>query len=104
MPAFLAIIPVFIFYATSQLGRKILTLAGVLVTFIAITTAFVICIKNIIIGVNAVAHLPPWLSLTLVKFLPTNFTAVVSKIFGAHACRWAYDKAIEKIKLINSAT
>lgn len=104
MPAFLSFIPLVIAYFTSQLGRKLITLAAVLGTFIAITTAFVVCMKNIIIGVNAVSAMPGWLSLVLLKFIPSNFLAVISKIFGAHVCRWAYDKAIEKIKLINSAT
>lgn len=87
----------------SFMTRKVMVAVAVVAQFILITAAFVVCIKQMVAYVLTLAILPTWVAGGLGMFIPFNFSIVLSNILAAQSCRWAYDKAIEKVKLINGA-
>lgn len=84
--------------------RKMTVAASTIASFIFILAAFVVCIKQIVLYVIALAVIPSWILTGIGMFLPLNFTVVLSSILSAQSCRWAFDKAIEKVKFLNNAT
>ncbi len=85
-------------------GRKLLVVTTSIATFIFLTAALIVCIKHLVLTLLALAILPAWVSAGIGVFLPGNFATVLSTIIGAKSCRWAYDKAMEKMRLVNSAS
>lgn len=84
--------------------RKILVAVAALSSFVLLTAALVTSIKSILITVLGSAVVPPWFNDYLAMFMPANFTVVLSSILAAHIIRWAYDKAMDKVRLISSAS
>lgn len=83
--------------------RKIVTVTTTISAFIFLTVAFVACIKQIVLTVIALAAIPAWLVSGVSMFVPINFTFIVSSIWSAQSCRWAFDIAREKIAMMNNA-
>lgn len=83
--------------------RKLVTIGTMIAAFVLLTAAFVSALKVIITAVLAMAFMPVWIVSSVGLFMPSNFVAVLSSIAAAHSCRWAYDKAMDKVRLINSA-
>lgn len=83
--------------------RKIAVVTATLASFVLLTAAFVVCIKTMITYVMTLAVIPPVFASAIGMFIPFNFSIVLSQILASQSCRWAYDKAIEKIALINNA-
>lgn len=100
---FASIFPVLFGWIASFITRKLVVLGITVSTFLLLTGAFLICIRYMIETVLGLAIMPSWISLAVGMFMPFNFVFVLSNILSAEACRWAYDKAIEKVQLINSA-
>lgn len=90
-------------WAIAFFTRKVLVAGMTIGTFILLTAAFIVCIKTMVTYVLGLAVLPAWLSMGFGMFIPADFSLVLSQILAAQSCRWAYDKAIDKIRLINSA-
>lgn len=88
----------------SFITRKIVVLGITISTFILLTAAFLVGIKYAIVTLLALAVIPVWLTAAIGMFMPYNFAVVLANILSAQSSRWAYDKAIEKIKIINTAT
>lgn len=97
------IAPTITAWAVAFFTRKIAVAGASIGSFILLTAAFIVCIKQMVVYVLALAVLPSWLSMGFGMFIPFNFSLVLSQILAAQSCRWAYDKAIDKIRLINSA-
>lgn len=91
-------------WAIALFTRKILVATATVAAFVLLTAAFIVCIKQMILIVMALAVLPSWLVLAFGMFIPFNFSVVLSNILAAQSCRWAYDKAMDKIRMINSAS
>lgn len=73
--------------------------------FIALTVAFIVCIKESLnfLASDLPTHLPPLVKNQLGQILPTNFVQVMSAIISSMICRAGYDIGREKIQLLNSA-
>lgn len=84
--------------------RKIAVASSMVAAFVLLSAAFIVCIKHMIGIVLALAIMPTWVSGAVGMFIPFNFSVVLANILSAQSCRWAYDKAMEKIRLINSAS
>lgn len=84
--------------------RKIAVATAVLASFVFITAAFIVCIKTMVLYVLTLAVIPAWIVNSLAMFVPFNFFVILSNILGAQSCRYAYDKAMDKIRIINSAS
>jgi len=98
------LMPTLTAWAVSFFTRKITVATTTIMSFILITAAFVVCIKQAVTYILTLAILPTWLSAGLGMFIPMNFSVVLSSILASQSCRWAYDKAREKIQMLNSAT
>lgn len=85
-------------------GRKAVTVALSISTFLIITAAAIICLKQLIFYVMTLAFIPAWISYSLGLFIPTNFAAVLAAILGARSCEYAIYLAQRKLRLINSAS
>jgi len=94
----------FLTWAFGFFTRKVVMVATSIASFVFLTAAFIVCLKYILLTALTLVVVPPWLVTSLGMFVPFNFIAILSSIISAQSCRWAYDKAIDKIKLINSAT
>lgn len=90
-------------WAIAFFGRKLLVATASIVLFVSITAVFIITIKSVISSVLALAVLPSWVSLGVGMFVPDNFAFVFGAILSAQVSRFVYDKAVEKIHLINGA-
>lgn len=104
MQFFLWLAPTLTAWFVSFFTRKIVTITTTIASFIFLTVAFVACIKQIVLTVIALAAVPAWLVSGISMFIPVNFVFVVSSIWSAQSCRWAFDIAREKIKMMNNAT
>lgn len=98
------IAPTITAWAVAFFTRKIAVAGASIASFILLTAAFIVCIKQMILIVLALAVLPAWLTMGFGMFIPFNFSVVLSNILAAQSCRWAYDKAMDKIRLINAAS
>jgi hypothetical protein len=99
VPAIVAIIAGMIAF----LGRKAAVLAMIIPAFLFLTAALVLCIKHVLDTLFTLVFVPTWVSHSVGLFMPSDFVFVLSSIFSTLACRWAYDKAIEKIKLLGQS-
>lgn len=91
-------------WAVAFFTRKIAVAGASIGSFILLTAAFVVCIKTMVLYVMSLAVLPAWLSAGVGMFIPADFSLVLSNILAAQSCRWAYDKAMDKIRMINGAS
>lgn len=91
-------------WAVQFFTRKMVVVSAVLSTFVFLTAALIVCIKQIFLAVMALAVIPAWLLAALGMFVPSNFAAVLSAIVASKSCRWAYDKATEKLRLVASSS
>lgn len=98
------LIPAVTTWAINFFTRKIRTVVTTVAGFVLLTGAFVVCITKLIAICTAFLTISPFMAFALGIFLPYNFKIVLSSIMSAKSCRWAYDKAIEKLKMVNSAT
>jgi len=94
----------FLTWIVGFFGRKLFMVTSSIASFIFLTAAFIVCIKYLLTTLLALAVMPAWVSVAVGTFIPHNFSAILASIMSAQSCRWAYDKALDKIKLINSAT
>lgn len=84
-------------------GRKGLISAATLTAFVAVTAAFIVCMKQFILLVIALTLMPPWLVAFIGMFVPSNLVGCASAILSARSCKFAYRLAMRKINAINSA-
>ncbi len=84
--------------------RKIAVVTTTIAGYILLAAAFIVCIKQMILVVMALAVLPPWVTNGVGVFIPFNFSLVLSNILAAKSCRLAFEMAREKIKLLNNAS
>jgi len=91
-------------WLVSFISRKVVTLGVTISAFLFITLAFIACIQYLTSTLLSLAAMPDWISKGFGLFVPFNFAFILSTILSSFSCRWAYDKAIDKIKLINNAS
>lgn len=98
------IVPALGAWAVKFFTRKVVTVTTTVGTFVLITGVMIACIKNMIDTLLTLAVLPTWLTGGVAAFVPSDFAIVLGAIVSSRACRWAYDLAVEKIRMMNSAT
>lgn len=86
------------------LGRKFGVATTAVLSAVLLTAAFVACINSILQNVLAAMVIPSWIVGSLGMFLPASFSVTLAAIMSSYICRAAYDMAIIKIKMINSAS
>lgn len=86
------------------LGRKLGVATTAVLSAVLLTAALVACINSILQSVLAVMVVPSWIAVSMGMFLPASFSVTLSAIMSSYICRAAYDMAIIKIKMINSAS
>lgn len=84
-------------------GRKALTVAASVGLFIALTGALFVTISALFNAVLGWSAVPGWLAQAVGMFIPTDLPIVLSSVVGARAARFAYDVAVDKVKLIAAA-
>ncbi len=84
----------------AQMNRKAILVFSVITAFVAVVTAFLVCMKLIIVGVVGMLVLPDWFSSWFGMFVPSNYSGVIASIMSAKTCKAAYNLAKEKIALI----
>lgn len=94
----------FMSWAVEFFTKKVRVISTTIAGFILITAALVLCVKKAVAVVMALAVIPTWLVAGVGMLLPYNFALVLSSIMGARSCRWAYDVAVAKLKMVNSGT
>jgi len=108
MPFILAFLASFVTtvmsWALNFFSKKARIVATTLAGYILIVAAFILCIKQAVTFVLALAILPSWIATGIGMFLPYNFATVLASILGARSCRYAYDIAVSKLKMVNSGT
>jgi hypothetical protein len=85
------------------LGRKAAVLVMIIPAFLFLTAALVVCIKQVIVYLLTLAIVPLWISSAIGLFLPVNFVIILSNILAMQSCKWAYDKAMDKVKMLGQA-
>ena len=91
-------------WLVSFISRKVVTLGVTVTASIVITMTFIASIQYLTATLLALSAMPVWISQGFGLFVPYNFVFILSIILSSFSCRWAYDKAIDKIKLINNAS
>lgn len=97
-------IPAIITAVLASLGRKWLTLGASLGLMIALTATFVGVINSLVGALASSLSGPSWIANAVGMFVPSNFGLCLGSITSAYIARAAYDFAIGKVKLFNSAT
>lgn len=90
-------------FAAASISRKAIIVFSVITAFVAVTVAFVACMKIIIGGLVAMIVMPAWLASWLGMFIPSNYVGVISLIMSAKTCKAAYNIAVEKIKMVGQS-
>jgi hypothetical protein len=90
-------------WAVQFFTRKMVVVGSMITTFVFMTAAFVACIKIIITSILLALSLPAWIAAGIAMFLPANFAMCLAAIGSAKSCRWAYDKAREKLQIVASS-
>jgi len=85
-----------------SLAKKTIFATAAIAAFTAVTGAFVLIIKGLLMGL--VYTLPPWAAQGVGLFLPTNLSACISIILGAKIARWLYEYYVEAIKIFSYIT
>lgn len=96
-------IPAIIAGIIAWLGRKFGVAAASVATMLLLTAAMIACINTIVNAVLVYAVLPAWLGSALGALIPGNFSAVLAAIVSSRICGAAFDLAMGKVKVINSA-
>lgn len=91
-------------YAAASLSRKAIVVFSVITAFVAVTAAFLVCMKIIITGLVSMLVMPAWIASLLGMFVPSNYAGVISLIMSAKTCKAAYNLAVEKVKMIGQST
>lgn len=84
-------------------GRKAVFATLAIAVALSLTVAFIVALKAVLLAVTNTLVMPSWLA-SIAWFVPSNFVAVFSALVAAHVVRAAYDLAITKLKLVNSAS
>ena len=84
-------------------GRKFTVITASIAAFVVLTSALVVAIQSLMTSILAVTFMPVWIAYGIGLFLPANFSLVLGAIISAKAVRAAYDIAIAKVHLVNSA-
>jgi hypothetical protein len=84
-------------------GRKLTVISASVAAFVVLTGALVVTIQALLSALLTVAVMPAWIVQGVGMFMPSNFALVLGSIVSAKAVRAAYDIAISKVHLINSA-
>lgn len=106
MPILAAILSGLASFASGLLamfGRKLSVATAAITAMFALTAAFVICISLTVQAIANIIVLPSFLA-PIGWFVPSDFTFCISSIISARTCRAAYDLAMAKVRLINSAS
>lgn len=91
-------------YAAASISRKAIIVFSVITAFVAVTAAFLVCMKIIITGLVAMIAMPAWLASWIGMFVPSNYAGVISLIMSAKTCKAAYNLAVEKVKMIGQSS
>ena len=91
-------------FAAASLSRKAVVVFSVITAFVAVTAAFLVCMKIIITGLLALLVMPTWLVSWTGMFIPSNYAGVISLIMSAKTCKAAYNLAKEKVALIGQSS
>lgn len=91
-------------YAAASITRKAVIVFSVISAFVAVTAAFLVCVKLIVTGLVALVAMPVWFVSWIGMFIPSNYGGVISLIMSAKTCKAAYNLAIEKVKLIGQSS
>lgn len=83
-------------------GRKGIVATASLSMTVALAIAFTVCIGELATLLITLLDFPVWLT-PIFWIIPGNFAAVMGALISGHICRAAYDLAMEKVRLVNSA-
>lgn len=86
-------------FFTAYVGKKLALRAGLAVMFGGISTAFLLGIKALILGMSLV--IPPELMISWGWFMPDNFSTCVSLILSAEVIAWVYRQKIAFFRAMN---
>lgn len=86
----------------AMFGRKATVAVASVTAILAVTAAFIVCV-NSIFGFVAGLMPPGWIANFIGMFIPVDFGLCTGSILSAYTCRAAYDLAMLKIKIMNSA-
>lgn len=89
-------------YFGQSLAKKTLFATAAIAAFLALTTAFVLVVKALLVGIVYV--LPPWAASVAGLMLPSNFSVCISALISARVARWIYEYHVETLKLISYIT
>lgn len=91
-------------YFAASISRKAVVAFSVVTAFVAVTAAFLVCIKIIVTGLLALVVMPVWLASWLGMFVPSNYGGVIALIMSAKTCKAAYNLAVEKVRMIGQSS
>jgi len=91
-------------FAAASITRKAVVVFSVITAFVAVTAAFLVCIKIIVTGLIALLVMPVWIQSWVGMFIPSNYAGVISLIMSAKTCKAAYNLAVEKVKMIGQSS
>lgn len=85
-----------------KISQKALFGASALAAFVAITSAFVLATKALVIGL--VWSLPAWAAPGVAAFLPTNTALCIGAVLGVKMARAIYNYHVTGLKLVSYIT
>lgn len=91
-------------WAAASISRKAVVAFSVISAFVAVTAAFLVCMKIIITGLVALIVMPAWVASWLGMFIPSNYAGMISLIMSAKTCKAAYNLAVEKVRMIGQSS
>lgn len=86
-------------YFGIQLTKKTLFATAAVAAFLLLTTAFIIAIKAMLLGI---AVSMPDLASSAYYFIPTNTASCISLLFSARMARFIYDYNVQTLKIVAS--
>jgi len=89
-------------YFGQALTKKTLFATAAVAAFVSLTTAFVLVVKALLVGIVYV--LPPWAASVAGLILPSNFSVCISALISARIARWIYDYHVQTLKLVSYIT
>ena len=96
-------IPAFISGVLMMFTRKWAVLTASLTIFAAITLAFVVLINGFLATLSSGMVIPTDISDFVGMFIPSNFALCLATLVSAKIARGAYDLAVEKTRMFNTA-
>ncbi len=85
-----------------NLAKKTVFALAALSAMLALTAAFVVASKALLMG--AIAVLPAWAHTGAAMIVPPNLSAVIGAYFGARVGRWIYDYHMAGLKIVSYIT